>query len=55
MATVTKTMHVTQLRVTGAVDEDGHIEPPDLWETHLDGRGRSVASPDTQSSTHLAS
>jgi predicted TIM-barrel fold metal-dependent hydrolase len=40
-----KPMHETKrLSFTGAVDADGHIlEPPDLWETHLEARYRDRA------------
>ena len=38
-------MHETKrLSFTGAVDADGHIlEPPDLWETHLEAKYRDRA------------
>src|SRR6266513_2690490 len=40
-----KLMHETQrLAFDGAVDADGHIlEPPDLWETHLEPKYRDRA------------
>jgi uncharacterized protein len=42
---MTKPMHQTHgLQHRGAVDADGHIlEPPDLWETHLDPEYRDRA------------
>jgi predicted TIM-barrel fold metal-dependent hydrolase len=40
-----KPMHETKrLSFTGAIDADGHIlEPPDLWETHLEAKYRDRA------------
>lgn len=40
-----KPMHEThRLKVSGAVDADGHIlEPPDLWETYIDPKFRDRA------------
>jgi hypothetical protein len=40
-----KPMHATKrLSFDGAVDADGHIlEPPDLWETHLEAKYRDRA------------
>ncbi len=45
LAPMPKPMHETQrLSFAGAVDADGHIlEPPDLWETHLEAKYRDRA------------
>jgi len=42
---MSKPIHETKrLSFTGAVDADGHIlEPPDLWETHLEAKYRDRA------------